>query len=207
MKHWIISIFIFQTISAVAVEIGNPDFIKYRGEYLMIHNTPMEVFFKKYPELAPKNAVTVIMQMSKDYSAIYEIKNGDLYLIELNYSRYNEADILENVNWITETFKDQNEVKLDWFTSTLIIYPRTRNFEKSTSEKFHLVKILKGKVKEINELTVQEFQKLKHRLFKKYKKTEEFKLMKKKYSNSSNWQIENLIIGNSIFDLMSKHEK
>jgi hypothetical protein len=205
MKPLLLSLFVLLSNLSIAVEVGNPDFIKYNGEYLMIEEAPMDEFFKKHPELAPKNAVTVFLNMTKDYSAVYEIKNGTLYLIELNYSRGNGDGDIENVDWIAETFKDQNEVKIDWFTNVLIILPRTRNLEPSKCEMYHTVKIIDGEVKGINGYTEKEFYKFRHQLFRQYRKSTEFKLLKKEYSFYSKKEIERLFIGNSIFGILSKY--
>jgi hypothetical protein len=190
----------------VAVQIRNPDYIKYEGEYFMITNNPMEVFFKSNPELKPK-AESVIMQMSKNYSAVYEIKNGDLYLIQLEYQRFNKDSVLESVNWIEETFNDLEEVKLSWFTAALIIEPFTRNHELKSNGKYQKVSFVKGAVTDTSELTIKEVDKFKHQLFEKFKMTPEYEQLTNDYPDWSSEEIERIIVADSIVDLLTKFEE
>jgi len=206
MKLFIISTLLLLPFFSVAVEIRNPDYIKYEGEYFMITNNPMEVFFKSNPELKPK-AESVIMQMSKNYSAVYEIKNGDLYLIQLEYQRFNKDSVLESVNWIEETFNDLEEVKLSWFTAALIIEPFTRNHELKSNGKYQKVSFVKGAVTDTSELTIKEVDKFKHQLFEKFKMTPEYEQLTNDYPDWSSEEIERIIVADSIVDLLTKFEE
>lgn len=166
----------------------------------------MDVFFKYNPELEPK-AEAVFLHMNKDYSAVYEIKNNELYLIQLEYQRYNENGVLENVNWIEETFEGIKEVKLSWFTAELIIEPFTRNFEDKLKGKYEIITFVKGVVKNTFETTELGVEKIKCQLIKKFKVTQEYEQLTKDYPEWSALEIEKIIVADSILDLMTKYDE
>jgi hypothetical protein len=149
-----------------------PDLIIYEGKESNLHTNPMNVYFAKYPDKHPyridKMADWGCEALHRGYVATFEIKDDQLWLKEINvrtcsrsfrslyeYVRYGFArPSWKNV--MHEIFPNQNCVKVDWFTGTLIL-PSGKLVEyvhmdyASTYEYYTLLELENGDLKSVKQ--------------------------------------------------------
>jgi hypothetical protein len=201
----LLTILLLTASTCYSFEIRRPDYIRMNGDLFMISNNPMELFFEKHPEFTPKPA-TYLINDSKHYNAVYEIVNGQLFLVEVRYVRRNEDNTHEYGNWIADIFEGKNEVLLDWFTGILLIEKSTVNFENSVA-KCRIMEIEKGGVKRLESISDHYLKKLERHLFRKYSKTTDYAVLKQKHPKLTDKEMFKFVIQSKIWDLMTVVEQ
>ncbi|MDB2473827.1 hypothetical protein N9W70_05190 [Schleiferiaceae bacterium] len=198
MKSLAILFYSLIGINLYSAEIRTPDYIKYKGQTLTISNSPMELYFELYPELVPKPDIFWI-HTNKNYSAVYELKDSVLYLIEINIERLTNDSSYNKVNVISEIFEGQSRVEMDWLSTILIIEPES--FQKG---KYEIIHFDKGKLRSTKMAKLKQVKKLKHNLFEEFTHTDEFLQIKKQHSDWTNESIEQIVVRDKILEYSSQ---
>lgn len=190
-----------------AIEIRTSDYIKINGKTFTITNSPLEPYFKLYPEIAPKSDI-FFLETNKNYEAVYEFIDSVLYVVEINVSRLAEDSSYKTVNIISEVFNGLHEVKMEWYTTTLIIEPvyltpegRKGSFQ---NDNYIVLQVESGKLKSKKSASLRQVNKLKHSLFKKFTNTKEYGQIKEQYSEWKVEDIEKQIIGDEILEFTAQ---
>ena len=203
MKASITAILVLISTSVFSVEVRTPDYLIYQGERYTISNSPMEVFFANNDIKQPEPDIW-IFQTNKNYVATYEVKDNQLYLVELKYPVYDSDSNLVSKDWITDNY-DSREILLDWYSTTLILEP-LRGPTNGKGNNFITLDIANGRILDETRLSYRAIQKYKKKLFKKFKNTEKFNSIKEEYQDFTDNEIREFVIGESILDLMSTYE-
>jgi len=132
----IILAILFQSTIFGTVQI--PDRILYNGkEYDLLRSFPMEYFFEKYPEKRPEWIISLLW---RGYVAAFRVKNNQLYLRDIGVLVPNRGGFsLESI--FDELFPNQESVKADWITDTLVLPDgkRTRNTRYDSRYEYYIL--------------------------------------------------------------------
>lgn len=203
---FIITFFLCQNLTAMRVDVY--DYMIFKGDTLRMFNSPLEPYFEKFPEQYPKPD-QLFLGASKQYTAYYELRDSILYLKSINIAKFDEDSSLISVNVIADIFKGQQEVKMKWFSTKLVIgmdiLGRKRAVGNQKDEDFFILQIDSGKLKSIIRTNPRKIKKLKHRLFKEFSKTQKYISITKQYPKANSREIEK-ILGHRILDYTSKIE-
>ncbi|MDR2887010.1 MAG: hypothetical protein LBV26_03255 [Bacteroidales bacterium] len=151
-----------------------PDKIIYNGkEYRLLHNTPMENYFKKYPDKNPqKGNIPLLTGLWRGYVATFEIKGNQLYLkdIEVPTEGCIDNKSYYGLSWksvLNEIFPNTKLVKIDWMTGLLIlptgeiVEHEQRYGDYPTYENYILLEIDKGILKKEKQVGHKEYEEFK----------------------------------------------
>jgi len=206
MRYYILLFLLVISNDLVSAEIGVRDYLRYEGRNLAIINSPLEPYFDLFPDLRPYG---FCFQITKCYSAIYEIRDSKLYLIELKIFKYPES--WETKDVLSKVFDGKAEVLMEWYTSTIVIdlnnskikgeYIKRRKYS-------HLkITIKNGFVVQKRKSSYRGVNRLKNKLFRQFKKTDEFRGIREKYRKIDITKISSLkkiVIGDKVLDYMAK---
>ena len=183
--------------------LGTPqikDNIIYKGKkYILLHNFPMENYFKKYPDKTPpKGCYVSSTALWRGYVATYVIKENQLYLKDIGIQdgeKSNERGVYSTI-WksvMNEVFPNQKLVKINWVTG-LFVLPKGKGNHNvpygaySIYENYIVLELEKGVLKQEKEFTYEEYEEFKKQQFEAFKETEEYekekeKLKRKKFTD------------------------
>jgi hypothetical protein len=174
---------LFSGASAFATA-QSPDKIIYEGKEYALYSNPLEPYFTKNPEKRPRPQI-MSSALWRGYVATFEIKDKQLFLkdIEIQYSDSVSAGAYKFRSVMQDVFPGQQEVKIGWITGLLVLPHGERvNYVHmgygSTYEKYILLEIDKGDLKNAKRLKHKEYEKFKERQFQAFKKTDEYKTLK-----------------------------
>ena len=163
-----------------------PDKIIYKGEKYPLHTNPMEDYFAKYPDKRPYSTVQS-SALWRGYVATFEIIDNQLYLkdieIEIGTNDEQENYRSSRKSVINEVFPNQETVKVDWMTGSLVL-PSGKMVEyvhmgyASTYEHYILLEIENGDLKSEKQLGYEEYNNIRDQKFQDFKKTDEYQHMK-----------------------------
>lgn len=163
-----------------------PDRIIHNGQEYSLNSNPLEGYFEKFPDKRPVGGI-MSTALWRGYVATFEIKNSRLFLedIEIEYEDITsmESDNIKFKSVINEVFPGQKEIILDWFTGLLVIpHGELVNYVHmgygSTYEKYILLEIDKGYLKQEKNFKHKEYEKFKEKQFQAFKRTEEYEKIK-----------------------------
>lgn len=203
---FIITFCLSQNLMAIKVDVY--DYMIFEGDTLRMFNSPLEPYFGKFPEQDPAPD-KLFLGATKQYTAYYELRDSILYLKSIYTAKFDEDSSLISVNVIADIFKGQQEVKMKWFSTNLIIgtdiLGRKRVVGNQKDEDFFILQIDGGELKSIKRTNPRKIKKLKHQLFKEFSKTDKYTSITKQYPEAKPREVE-VILGNRILDYTSKIE-
>lgn len=160
-----------------------PDIIKYKGKKYNLNSNPLEPFFEKYPTKRPQGGI-LSTALWRGYVAEFEIIHDQLVLIDIKIEVYDKETKDEyDTKWISaydHVFPKTKTKKIDWYTGILTI-PHGKLVDyvhmgyASTYEKYWLLEIKEGNLKEARFYRHKEYVDFKLRQFREYQKTEQYK--------------------------------
>lgn len=212
---FILILFFLFTAAKVLATAQYPDKIVYNGKEYDLHTTPLKPFFEKNPDRKP----TVEMMSTalwRGYIATFEIDENQLFLKDIQVMAYsaNREDPPEKVHWksvMEEVFPGKDRVKADWMTGLLVLpYGEIVNYVHmgyaSTYSNYILLEISEGRLtKEIN-LDAKGYDDFRKRQFQAFKKTKEYKELKKelKKNHDESDQFFDTFLSEFVLDYTSK---
>ena len=156
-----------------------PDWLIYKGKKYALHVNPLEELFLKNEDLLPETNV-ISSGNWRGYTATFKIVRNKLYVTKITVKKYNQEDDYFYQETVTKTvFPKKTDRRMDWYSGLLVI-PKGEELAyvhqgySSIYEKYLLIKISEGKIKETVEMTDQEYLSYKIRQFEEYKKTPEY---------------------------------
>lgn len=137
---------------------------------------------KNYFDLYPSKKLNGLLETStspKGYHVVYEIEGNELYVKELWILKITDGGLYTNIT--DEIFPAKVDRKMNWY-SGLILFTSGKgrldgmniNYEKNV-----LFEINKGNIITIQHFNLEQILAYKERLFEVFKKTEEYKIIKK----------------------------
>ena len=159
-----------------------PDKLIYNGKKYKLHSNPLEVYFEKFPDKRPKPEIQST-GLWRGYIATFEVKDGQLYLkdIEIRVEKKNDEEGRKSV--LNEVFPNQELIKIDWLTGLLVL-PEGKivNYVHmgyaSTYEHYVLLEFENGNLKKEKQFGYKEYAKFKDKQFQEFKKTDEYRKLK-----------------------------
>jgi len=208
MKTLLAILAIFFSLSLKATKVTVYDYIIFEGDTLILFNSPLQPYFDIFPEHYPKFD-QYFYGATKQYTAIYEFKDSVLHLNSIYTNKYGKDSALINVNVISEIFKGQHPVKMDWFSTCLVIgtegIGHKRIYGNQKDEEFFMIRIENGKWKSKKKTSPRQIKRFEHKLFKEFVKTEEYSNLSEQYFNIKPKRLES-ILSHRILDLTSRIE-
>lgn len=209
----IITLTLFFKVAAFATA-QYPDKIVYNGKEYDLHTNPLEKYFKDHPDKRPKGGV-MSTALWRGYVATFEIKDNQLYVKDVQIEYYDTTGKKgHDYKWksvISEVFPDQNSRKIDWLTGLLVIpHGKLVNYVHmgygSTYQKYILLEIDKGNLKQEKRYDYKAYEKFKERQFAAFKQTEEYKKIKAdlKKENESSDEFVDSFLKNFVVEYSSK---
>jgi len=174
--------------------LGTPqikDNIIYKGKkYILLHNFPMENYFKKYPDKTPpKGCYVSSTALWRGYVATYVIKENQLYLKDIGIQdgeKSNERGVYSTI-WksvMNEVFPNQKLVKINWVTGLFVLPVGEIKYviyaDPPIGENYIILEMENGILKREKEFTNEEYEEFKKQQFEAFKETEEYEKEKKK---------------------------
>lgn len=179
MKRLILIIaMFFISLNSFATE-QVPDYIIWKGDTLPMLTNPLESYFKvhnlKFRDLSSVGNFSTACW--RGYVAYFEIKEGNLYVVDIINGDYNKDE--KGISVMDSVFPNQKEYLLKEYTGLLRIPTDKRtNYVHmgyaSEYESYTFIEIEQGKVKKEKFLSNEEYNLLKEVQYKEYIKTEEF---------------------------------
>lgn len=179
----IVTIFLGLKVFATA---QYPDKIIYNGKEYDLYSNPLEAYFEKKPDERPKGGI-MSSALWRGYVATFEVKDNQLFLKDIEIEYQDTASKKSyNYKWrsvIKEVFPGQKEIKIDWLTGLIVLpYGKLINYVHlgygSTYEKYILLEIDKGYLKQEKQLKYKEYEQFKEKQFQAFKLTDEYKKTK-----------------------------
>jgi len=179
-----IALIIFLALNPVATilaTIQRSDIVIYRDTKYLLDSTPLEEYFTnnvgKRPEFKSKRT-----SLWRGYIAILEIKDGWLFVKEINQDMGRDASSGEDI-WkdvTSDIFTDPDDRRFDWF-SGLLVLPHGKivkwvNFDTiPIFENYVILEISNGKsVKELR-IPGQEYEAYQRKQFELFRQTDDYK--------------------------------
>jgi hypothetical protein len=156
-----------------------PDYIIYKGDTLCLLTNPLESYFKvhnlKFRDLSSVGNFSTACW--RGYVAYFEIKEGNLYVVDIINGDYNKDE--KGITVMDSVFPNKKEYLLKEYTGLLRIPTGKRtNYVHmgyaSEYEGYTFIEIEQGKVLNEKFLSNDEYNLLKEIQYKEYIKTEEF---------------------------------
>lgn len=157
-----------------------PDVLLLDGKEEPIFTNPLEGFLERRPELRPPSPHTANW---RGYVATFRIRDEALWLEKVEVSRYlgkvEGKPARETVDVLPTFFPGRREVLADWYTGVLLI-PRGKMLEYvhmgygSTYERYVLLEIRAGRLVGRHDMTADEFEAHRRRMFEAYKRTPDY---------------------------------
>ncbi|AEV32192.1 hypothetical protein Oweho_1187 [Owenweeksia hongkongensis DSM 17368] len=165
-------------LSLAGIHITFSDYIIFGGDTLTLSNRPLDSYFDLYPELMPIPEEP-FTHANNQYTAVFEIKDSSLYLTAIYTDKTDTDNTNGRKNLISEVFEGQKEVRMNWFSTSLVFGTSSlgrskRIYGNQRNEKFYLALINDGKVSSIKESKAKKIKRLRHRLFKEFSKTPQY---------------------------------
>jgi len=180
-----------------------PDNIFYKGKkYCLLHNFPMDSYFKKYPEKHPRKDFYISTALKRGYLATFEIKENQLYVKDIE-SRIQGTKIDEKGKVVpnfksvmNEVFPNKKLVKINWVTGLFVLPVEKANLNVAYGdypiyENYIILEIEKGILIREKELTHEEYVTFKKKQFEAFKKTEEYEKLITTFLKKS-WTVEEI---------------
>lgn len=168
-----------------------PDYLMYKGEKLRLHVNPLEVLFLEKEELRPKTEI-ISSGNWRGYIATISIIDGALAVSDITISK---PDPDKEYGYLRESvllkvFPNESDRKMHWFSGLLVVPLGERTgyvhlSYASQYEKYLLIRIKNGLVKESTEMNLDEYMDYKVRQFAKFKLTSEYEDLYKELSKDS----------------------
>lgn len=163
-----------------------PDKLIYNGIEYNLHSNPLESYFEKNPDKRPKGGI-MSTSLWRGYVATFEIRDSVLYVKDIQISYYDTTDNDHDKQWksvINEVFPEKKEIKVDWLTGILVLpYGDLVNYVHmgygSTYKNYILLEIEEGFLKNEKRYDYKEYEMFKEKQFIAFKKTDEYKKIKK----------------------------
>ena len=164
------------------------DKIIYKGIECDLHTNPMEYYFTQYPDKRPHKDI-YCTGLWRGYVAVFEIEDSQIYLkdIKVMTGDFNTDYINLTKGWksvINEVFPNQEHIKLDWFSGTLVLPSgELVNYVHmgyaSTYEHYILLDIENGDLKSEKQIGHEEYNAFREQQFQEaFKKSDEYENMK-----------------------------
>ncbi len=178
------TIFLFFTVCVFATG-QTPDKVIYKGKEYSLNTNPLETFFKKNPQLNPKDGWTSTA-LWRGYVATFKIEDNQLFVKDIVVMDVDTTGGSDTTKWksvFNQVFPNQEQVKVDWLTGILVI-PNGKlvNYVHmgyaSTYKKYILLEIQKGNLIQEKNMKRLEYEKFKNKQFKAFQKTVEYKKLK-----------------------------
>lgn len=166
--------FSLSSLHSKAIWVFSPDYFVENGKSYMIQNCPIEVIFDSIPELRPR-ADEYWLETNKNYQATFSVQNSMLVINAITVRRYGNDSVIVPFNALSEVFRGEGPIVLDWFSGQLIIemdYHTSR-----TDMKYKVMEVVKGHVTKVRVLNYDALNRLRRRVYKaNAQKIEFFKL-------------------------------
>jgi hypothetical protein len=183
-----------------------PDYLMYKGEKLRLHVNPLEVLFLEKEELRPETEI-ISSGNWRGYIATFSIIDRALAVSDITISK---PDPEKEYGYLRESvllkiFPNESDRKMDWFSGLLVV-PLGKQTGyvhlsyASQYEKYLLIRIKNGLVKESSEMRLEEYMDYKVRQFEKFKLTSEYEDLYKELSKDSE-PSENFNLEGFIFEM------
>lgn len=187
MKNTLSTLFLLVIAIASFATGQMGDKLIYKGKTLEMTSNPLEVYFKNNPSLRPKSPI-IMTSLWRGYVATFELADKQIKVKDIeimvkdsikNPNRYIWSSVYEQV------FKNSASAKLDWYTGLLVV-PTGKMLQyvhmgySSTFESYLLLEIDKGNLITEKNMTNKAYLKFKHKQFKAYQKTDEYKILKER---------------------------
>jgi hypothetical protein len=163
-----------------------PDRIIYNGKEYALNSNPLEEYFEKNPEKRPKRGI-MSTALWRGYVATFEILESQLFLkdveIEVRDSTSGKSYKTKWESVMKEVFPNQSQIKVEWLTGLLVIpHGKLVNYVHmgygSTYEKYILLEIENGSLKNEKNFKYKNYEKFKDKQFEAFKQTEEYRQLK-----------------------------
>jgi hypothetical protein len=196
-------IFISAKLSATA---QLPDKIIFEGEEYSLLSNPLEAYFEKYPNMRPTTEVGST-GLWRGYVATFEFIDSVLYVKDIQIRSFENRpqsviDLLPNnqyqqqnnkIIWksvIDEVFPTKEKVKVDWMSGLLVLpVGKIKNYVHmgyaSTYYNYILLEIDNGILKQSERMNENEYAQFRNKKFEEFKKTKEYKKLKKELLKNS----------------------
>ena len=168
-----------------------PDYLMYKGERLRLHVNPLEVLFIEKKELRPETEI-ISSGNWRGYIATFSIIDRALSVSDITISK---PDPDKEYGYLRESvllkvFPNESDRKMDWYSGLLVVPLGERTgyvhlSYASQYEKYLLIRIKNGLVKESTEMKLEEYMDYKARQFEKFKLTSEYEDLYKELSKDS----------------------
>lgn len=166
--------FSLASLHSKAIWVFSPDYFVENGKSYRIQNCPIEVIFDSIPELRPR-ADEYWLETNKNYQATFSVQNSMLVINAITVRRYGNDSVIVPFNALSEVFRGEGPIVLDWFSGQLIIemdYHTSR-----TDMKYKVMEVVKGHVTKVRVLNYDALNRLRRRVYKaNAQKMEFFKL-------------------------------
>ena len=96
------------------------DTLIYNRSKRYLHTYPLEPYFEKYPDKRPKTKSSCT-GLWRHYVATYEIKNNQLYLIDIQTMIVNKSGSFTYKSVINKIFPNSKTTKAVWFTGVMVV--------------------------------------------------------------------------------------
>jgi hypothetical protein len=171
---------------AAGVAVGTaqaPDYLILDGEKSSLNTNPLQGWLETHPGLLPRDGIESSNNW-RGYVATWELAEGKLWLrkVEIEYMLSKEdEDFRSEVRDVTaKLFPAGGAIAADWYSGTLIV-PHGKLVEYvhmgygSTFEKYSVISVRQGVVKERLELDAKAYMELRRERFKAFQKTDTYK--------------------------------
>lgn len=138
----------------------------------------MKSYFELYPAKKLKGLFETLAS-PKGYHTVYEIENNEIYVKDFWILKKEDNGLYTNIT--TEIFPTKTDRKIDWYSGLVLFTSgkRTLNEMNVNYEKNALFEINKGNIVMSRHFNLEQILDYKARLFQIFKKTEEYKILKK----------------------------
>jgi hypothetical protein len=168
-----------------------PDYLMYEGEKHRLHVNPLEELFLENEELRPKTEI-ISSGNWRGYVATFSIKEESLFVNDITIRKPDpdkEYGYLRE-SAIHEVFPNESDRKMGWFSGLLVVPLGERTgyvhlSYASQYERYLLIRIENGLVKESAEMNHEEYVDFKVRQFEQYRTTPEYEALYKELSKDS----------------------
>ncbi|MBT8062042.1 MAG: hypothetical protein KJO85_05115 [Gammaproteobacteria bacterium] len=200
-KNLIVIFLLLITPIAAHATAQRPDTILIDGESYPLNTNPLKAYMKSIAWEAPDD-VLISSANWRGYLAKWEIKNGQLHLVDVTVRRRSAKTerATVRVSILNALFPDADEVVAEWYSGALIIpaggmVHYVHMGYGSTYEKYKVLRIRNGVVAEHLNLTYTEFLDYSDDKFLVFQATEEFQNKFDELTSGSNGFSENEAMG------------
>ncbi len=160
-----------------------PDYLLYQGKKYRLHVNPLEELFVENEGLRPETGITSSGNW-RGYIATFSINKNSLVVSDITIEN---PDPNKKHSYLTESvisnvFPKEPDRKMDWFSGLLVVPLGERIgyvhlSYASQYERYLLIRIKNGLVKESDELDFEEYMSFKSRQFEVFKATPEYEAL------------------------------